>query len=205
MRVVLITMILCCYLYLGSVLITYLTVFSTNEALQLASIERYTNTYMLGWVLFISGLAFSSKMQFKNIKRNLYTKVLALVLCILVNISPILDCTLFSSESIAHSQLFRSYFNQYESIVSKLDESDNVEVLHIESKGFEYSVYNYLTASRKMHNSFSVGTEPYYEDDSWTKIFTVSEYSDYLADGQIDYVYISYVNDKFNNDFGILF
>lgn len=203
--------------YMLSVAILYIFIFTEREALLLASYVRYMNPYPLACLLFltyifIDGLILIPTSRFINNKWRQSTCLLTVVvvLCSLVTYSSIY--TTFSRIEINRTQRAREYRSQIERIAPMLDvKADTLYYINQNTTKYEWLVAHYIMAPLKFYGGGSdvlayggsIGT-PYTEDDIWTENITCAEWVKRLKEN-CTYAYLANVDDKFIAEFNLAF
>lgn len=195
------------YLYAGSILFMYLFSFSEYEAQNLASIDRYIGTYLLGIFIFCLFIVIDYIIDNKSTKfsSNIkLTTVLVVILCI-TPMSVLASDTLLSPITNKNRQEKRKQFQDTIKYANTLNsKTDKVYIISQNSQGEDYWIlrYDFTPIHVSPNMSWSLGS-PYYSGDIWTTNITADELSNKLKD--YTYVYLNNIDDKFKDIYGRLF
>ena len=191
--------------YFVLLLFTYISVFSDYEAVNLASFERYNNTFGLAIVLiFII-------MIFINFREN-KSRLSAFIVCFLIVFFLYFRLNSFYYVSFGARQrvqtkndIMSSYILESEEIKNYVDVTDEIYVISTADTGLDRLIIRYeLTPYSSSWNDWSVGLEPYFDGDIWTSIMSENEFKDNVLENY-DYVYLYNVDDVFVSNYGKLF
>lgn len=190
-------------MYLLILLVLYMNKFSEYEALNLASFDRYINTYLLATILFY--LFYTLKILLNN-KKSIDLKLFAIVLVLffLFRIEPMLSVTGYFDISKNETIEKRSVYNFYETQLNELISSDEkIYIISQNTTGLDYHIINFLSTPYKISpGGWSIG-DPYYEGDIWTKNISLDDWSNMLIN--YDYLYIHKTDEEFQLRYGELF
>jgi hypothetical protein len=190
--------------YLGTLWLSYLTVFSQGEGVGGASFERYVFTYLLGILFYLnykfaqSVYSFSSRTDF-----SVFTSMW--VVFLMWQSSPANFLAYLNNPSSA-SERVRSGFNDQVKIIKdmQLKADDDVWIISQWTEGFEYYVLKYeLLPASVGAVPFSIGS-PFGKDDIWTDSTIDSEKWNEMLENY-DFVYVNYVTDSYISEFGSLY
>jgi hypothetical protein len=192
------------FVYQIILLLLYLTHFGEYEAVQLASYDRYTKPYLVGFLIFFFCSMINKLLQnnLSIIKLSIFTLSVLLVLPN-YNFSNLL--VLVGGKSQIYND-FKNSFEPFSRDLSRklLTKDDKVWVIAQHTEGFEFHFlkYNLLPASTNI-SSWSIGSSfgstDVWTDDSINSINWKNSLINY------DYLYIFKVTDSFTNEFGSLF
>ncbi|MEX1377740.1 MAG: hypothetical protein AB1Z23_09770 [Eubacteriales bacterium] len=189
------------FAYLFSLLILYTYYFSPYEAVRLASYSRYLSTYFLAMMIIIScAIIYSvSKGRFSRGIKYVFVGIFAIVF---------LFSAIFRYDSLSRSGIDDSIeiYQDYDDIAQKKDvlnyKTDRVYFISIGDKGNDFNVARYVVTpiqTLMTTDSWSIGIEPYYEGDVWTRILTLDEWIEKLKVEGYTHVYVYKSNDEFND------
>jgi len=190
--------------YLLALLFSYLTVFTTSEALGLASFERYVSIYLVGVFVFLSFLFVDSLEHFdKQVNLNVFSMVW---ICFLLLQSTPANLLSYVRNPNGASDQIREAFSAQSWLISEmnLNKGDRVWIIAQHTVGFEFFLFQYeLLPAEVGKIPWSIGST-YGPGDIWTdpKI-TPEKWSAALND--FDYVLISNTTESFIKEFGYLF
>ena len=195
------------FVYSGTILFTYLFVFSKYEAQNLASIDRYLGTYFLGLLmlsLFILIDHFIDSRHDHCSSTLKLTILLTLLLCI-ISVNNLTNATIFSSIANGDRQHRRAPYDdvkRYESLLNP--KTDRVYIISQGSNGKDYWILGYNLTPVQVSPIFtwSLGM-PYSSSDIWTVNKNVEEWSQDLKN--YTYVYLYRIDHRFKQDYGQLF
>ncbi len=192
-------------IYMFGMLFTYLIAFSEYEAVNLASFQRYSSTYLLGGLVFFASVILLKEPENETSHGKIFSVGLALLMLITIKLTPILNLTVLSMPSINSTIDIRS-INQWAIPPEQLlnPKIDKVYFISIADKGFDYWVNRYnLTPVKTNTYAWSIG-QPYYEGDIWTEDISSYKWSEILKN-EYTYVYIHRTNEIFSREYGDLF
>lgn len=185
--------------YLVGLCVIYMYKFSEDEALGLASFERYVHIIFLGLWLFIS-------MSFIKYSENISNRkiVCGLVLCLALYSTDLEAVVTFVSNAYAKASLaFRA---QYDDIVNKTleytDGNSKIWFIHQGGSGEERLQYKFCVRPNNVDGDYSLEANLKEDDDISTKMSS-SEWKELLKD--YDYVLLYSLDDSFLRDYSILF
>lgn len=195
------------YIYAGAILFMYLFAFSEYEAQNLASIDRYLGTYLLGLLmlsLFIL-IDYFVKSQRDQNSQNLKLAFLLVSLLFIVPVPNLINDTLLSHTTNISKQQMRAPYEDIKQYMSILNaKTDRVYIISQDTEGFDYWVlrYDFTPIQVSPNFTWSLGA-PYSSSDIWTVNKTAQEWSKDLEN--YTYVYLYSVDDRFINNYGQLF
>ncbi len=188
--------------YTGYLLLLYLFVFSSQEAVVLAACQRYLSTYLLAAILILISLIVI------NTKKKI-AALLVLSLILLIDLSPITDLTLLSRIKTGQSVDAVAKYNTLEEIDKNIDyKKDKIYFLDINAShiGYEYWLARYKLTPTKINPKYTwrIGQD-YYDNDQYTLNINVDEWEKTLIDEKYTYVYLLYTSERFKVNFGKAF
>lgn len=190
--------------YIFSLLVLYMFLFTQYEAVLLGGMERYIYSYILGAQLF---------MIYKLINRIICSKYNKFIMMIPVILIPafMVNTSVLSldkvQKEVAATIEFRNGYKRIEDAIPLFDwQTDRISIISQASTGMEYHIANYLLTpvSSSPMNYWSLGA-PYYDGDVWTNNITRQEWEAYLISNHVTYVYLFHVDNKFIDAYGELF
>jgi hypothetical protein len=192
--------------YLGILLVLYLFSFGAYEGPRLVSFDRYVNTYLIGVLIVLFGVALSQ--LFKE-KRGRTATISIITICLLVAI-PNLKAELLDVFHVARGEIngqqnrdIERVAKYWKVIESKTTPDSRIYFVWQGSNGTENTIFNYgIMPRRSNRGCWSVG-EPYTEGDVWTCRMTTSEFEQVLMD--YDYVLVAHSDKNFADRFFPLF
>jgi hypothetical protein len=192
------------FMYQIILLLLYLSHFGEYEAVRLASYDRYTKPYLVGFLIFFFCSMINKLLQnnLSIIKLSIFTLSIFLVLPN-YNFSNLL--VLVGGKSQIYND-FKNSFDPFSRDLSRklLTKDDKVWVIAQHTEGFEFHFlkYNLLPASTNL-SSWSIGSS-FDSTDVWTDdSINSTNWKNSLIN--YDYLYIFKVSDSFTNEFGSLF
>ncbi|MGN0168567.1 MAG: hypothetical protein ACI4AB_11020 [Acetatifactor sp.] len=188
--------------YVLGLVIMYMFKFSEDEALVLASIDRYMGIVFLSvWVILVL-LALAYLQRFTD--QKYLTGLLFLGLMIFVTLMQYVK-TYLNRESVQDSVSVRGRYEQMCSLIEEaVPEQANVFIISQEDNGFDRLVLRYSIRPRRATSGFwSIG-EAFYEDDVYTYGIDAERWMEYLV-ADFDYVALYRINEYFIENYGELF
>lgn len=188
--------------YLFVLLLLYLFSFGSYEGPRLASISRYTNTYIIGMVIVSFGVALA---QYFKSKRDKVTTI-ALILICLITMLP--NSTKFLRDVSNAAQGKGGDGNveklvQYSNLIAKITPpKSNIYFIWQGGTNDESVIFNYGILPRTSNmNCSSVGDlyQIFDRVDVWTCQISPSEFKQKLTD--FDYLFIALADEKFVHKF----
>lgn len=191
--------------YAGLILLAYISVFSSYEALKLASFTRYMGTYALG-AIYIA-LAIYVKIVSSNDKKiGNFTMLLLGLFMINFSFSTLLNLTIFAPSSSNNSKNVRASYDEFSEKTSKyINKDDCLYFISTNDNGIDYYIARYELTPNKMNENFawSIGIS-YSEEDIWTVYKTSDTWRNELIE-DYNYVYLYDIDEQFINQFSTLF
>lgn len=207
-------------LYVSILLVFYLFLISSYEALILASYERYTLSYVIGLFLCLLAFIILSPSKKKPLWRNNFFKWGTILISVIIISSAyiflfnntktyikteIINARVSVNKTIALQEPFNG-------IKQWLDYSsfsqDRIYIISPGDNGQDKLklIYTLYPTDIKWITDYSVALEPYYPElnDPWTKIITPTDWAKYVINNY-DLVYIFKYDQKFLNTYGHLF
>jgi len=184
------TLPIACILYLLFLLYSYITFFSPFEGYQLYGIERYSATFLIGWVLIIFGNAVCNYMDSRPIRYAIVMLSLFIIL-----IAPPKDIynlvTKFEIDAAALKN--RHSMNSLARMIDTLPIESKLYLISQGSNGYENRVFQYTVLPRKtsVHRCVSFG-KPYHSEDIYTCNASLSE-----AIADYDFLVVNYGDKQF--------
>lgn len=193
-------------IYAVGLCIMYVFKFTEEEALALASFERYLGIAYLS-VMSLILMSFLQALAYIPAKQM---KVWAVAVTFLLWLM---------TPSMFVTRFFQKYFvdfsinwrGQYDEISEQIeihtDNESRIYFLSQESDGYDYYLMRYNVRPRKItseRDDASIGVEPFYEKDIYTKIITPEQWADAFFDNY-DYLAIYSVNDYFIENYSQFF
>lgn len=195
--------------YLFGLLLSYLYVFSEYEGLRLASFYRYSNTFVLAFLLTGVGLVFMkfgggggrTILLYKKHKWRLYIFGFAMTVFLYTFFTP--PFGILTRKSTMAGDIRVLIRPQIELILSQVREDQKIYIIYQNSSGFEAKIIQYEIFPRLTNgNCFSLG-ERYYPEDVWTCLLSQEEWETQL--NGYDYVFLAKIDEKFIKSYGELF
>lgn len=187
--------------YLFILLILYLLKFPEYEALTLASLNRYSGTYIMAMILILAFFTLKFILNNKNAKIILLS--IFSFICLFINIEPILSLTGYFSISKSYTVEKRNQYNDFQNTINQINKESKIYFIAQNTKGEEYYTAQYISSPIKLNDGkFSIG-KPYNIDDIWTIDISVIKWEQELFN--FDYVYIYKTDGEFFNIYGELF
>lgn len=182
--------------------IIYMYKFSEEEALGLASLDRYLNIVYFGEWLFIT----LSLLIYAN-NYDINEKVICILLiCFSLTCTSLETIVTFVSNAFAKASLaIREIYTPItDSVLEHLDGNDKVWFIKQYSDNEDGLVFNYLIRPNYSDGSWSLGI-PYDEDDDFTVNLKPEEWKEQLINNNYDYVYLYDVDGQFREYYASCF
>lgn len=174
--------------------------FSEYEATALASFYRYMNMAFLPiWLFMIFGFLDILKGQEKK------QFIFLLAIMMLIPAKPVYG--MITREKVRLSREMRDRYSSIDALFEeKCDGDDRIYVITQEDTGYDSMVCKFLARPNYASSScgFSFGTQPYYENDLYTRDVSVDEFKQELAENY-DYLFICRLNSYFTDTYSELF
>lgn len=188
--------------FIAGTCVSYMYKFSEDEALQLASYERYVSIVYIGFFLFVF-----INFIILNDRNDKLTEVLnCVIICVLVFCVPAEIVTTIFTRTVVKSSI--AYRNELcGEIVNKTNELLNNETIwyiNVYSDDADRLVYKYSVRPNVVEGYANI-KEKVKDDDQFAIKYSVDEWSNDLFNGNCGYVAIYRVNDEFIEDYGSLF
>lgn len=188
--------------------VMYMFKFSEYEAVRLASFTRYVNTVFLAVWLAIELIALRA-IDFILSPNKKQTLALILLFSFLAA-TPVKQIYSFVHRDIVKESI--AIRERYAVISTKINEvcDDHSAVYFIsqESNGFDYWVTKFSVRPNTLQplstNTWSIGENPFYDNDVWTKGITAEQLQENLVQN-FDYVALYRLNDYFYENYSVLF
>ena len=186
-------------------LLSYLTVFSQYEALNLLSFHRYIGTYALAVILII--IMLFVKKYGSNINKLLKISMINFAIILLfVDLPSLINMTVFTRDSVRNTINIRStYQNSKGTIEANVNDNERVYFISTDDDGIDFYISRYEITPIKVNLNYawSIG-DPYNEQDIWTIQKTKDEWQNELIKNY-DYVYLFDVDPQFIERYQSLF
>lgn len=206
-------------LYTVFILFVYLSIFSSYEAVMLASYSRYILSYFIGIFIFLLIFLFQDSrliFQKKNLLANL--KVILLIVLLLSsfsylfykNLNTIKTNIIEARDSVHNIRGMRDGYDQILVWEKYFSEIDNKELYIISpgDQGYDYlaMIHTLYPVHIEWKQDYSVALEPYYPElnDPWTKIFTAEEWQNYVIE-KYKFIFVFSYDEKFKEIYGHFF
>ena len=197
-------------LYSFYMLLLYLFTYSPDEAIALASFDRYEYTIIMGIVIGLMGLLIHNMCNNDRVSCSGFIIVaLATIFVVPQNIT----ISVMNDAEIEHSIGMRSNYSFGEKVRDNLTDKDKVYIISQGSDGLDYFIMRYTlspvhTQTRLDHQgwwevSWNIGQEN--GQGLSRRVITDVEWIDYLISEDFDYVLLYKVDDQFRQEFGMLF
>lgn len=193
-------------LYLLLMLASYLFIFSEYEAVRLASLSRYLNTWLAAMVVFMLGWLARVLAAAQGRKAVLPLAAAAALWLALGNPAVVLGGFANAPRLAAQTANVQRRYTQAAQAIRRVDQSPNprVYVVAIDDLGATLLRLDYELAPQYLPDQFSSIGPDYAEDDLLSLRLTRQEWAEMLAEGY-DYVYLFEVKEHFTAEFGPLF
>ncbi len=193
------------FIYLISMLISYLFTFSAGEALGAVSFVRYLNTFVLGAMLALVSLLLCTVKEQETAKNGSERRVLMAASAFLIVV-----CGIASPIIGSVMKTIKEPYRYFTEAVSTFGDQDSVYVITAESDGFLESPveYQYLFfrfyATPHECSGLKIGGSPYI-GDPWKVTHTVEQTLADFEAGGYRYMYLHYIDDAFQETYAEIF
>lgn len=194
-------------IYTATLLILYLFTYSEYEAMNLASITRYLNTYLIGLFMYLIGMLFyvlNEKFYGTKFKQKLI--IILLSVLVFTNVEAISSYIFLNKISVQKSIEVRAPYFVLEKAKKDIENMDEkIYFISQNTSGFDYWQARYTFSPNHINDNttWSIG-ERYGEKDIWTVNISPEEWSNTLKSG-FEYVYIYRADEGFYNRYSDLF
>ncbi|MCX7120285.1 MAG: hypothetical protein NTZ67_00675 [Gammaproteobacteria bacterium] len=193
--------------YYFGLLIIYLFTFVPNEALDVASLYRYTHIYHLMLSLFILYYLLSAISANIFVKKTNGLQIFALTMII----GAILCASFFKEIKLKNSDHFHRSIGFLRIAMKKiadktkihLKQGDTVDIIWQNSTGIERAIIGYALVPTSANSGPSSIGKPYNKEDVWTQNLTKKMFIKQMRHYQ--YVLVAYSDEQFINQYGDLF
>ena len=195
-------------IYWLGLLCSYMYTFSQGEGLGLASIQRYLNIYHTGALLFILFLILRGYGRFQW-NPCLFCAILVIFL-LLINVQSMESLLSRGNvrDSVAMNQSIQVLVNQLPKTQAGSDDDEPV-VLLIHREGYPHIPVNQLRyliySDYFVPWECSYGSQPLFEGDYYTSIYTAEEFQAHVYELGTDYIICDYLDEDFIMQYGVLF
>jgi len=185
-------------IYFGFVLLSYLTVFSTFDALRLASYDRYIGTILLSliFIVFVAVLPLYFQLRSKKAK-------IAVLLASFFILAPFAykrapNLMLDKQNAVAEHEQYSSTTDTLKQEIGSLDAS--VYFIAQNTNGYEWLAFRYFMYPIHTYGYWSLG-QPYSQEDVYTVSLDLYEWKQILEESY-DYLYIYQCDEAFIEHYG---
>jgi len=187
-------------------LLAYTFYFSEFEGVNLASMSRYINSYLLGMALItIGSLAVFMKENPKYEKVLGWISDIILLFLLIFHTPPFYQLIVPPQIMAKSTEVVREKTKPFsDDINARTEESSKVWLIYQNTNGWECMMVRYEIAPRIMNGgdgSWSLG-EKYGSGDVWTNNASKENWSYRLTNEKFDYVYLAQADDNFWTHYG---
>lgn len=195
--------------YLFMHLIAYIYHFSTYEAVNLASMSRYINSYILGFALItIGSVAVFMRNNIRGVKLLGTTSGVIFLYLLIFHTPPLFRLIIPPQIAAQSTNIVREKTRAVSDTINFNTESSNkIWVIYQNTNGWECMMVRYDIVPRRMNGgggNWSLG-DKYGPGDVWTTNLSKEEWSSQLLDEGYDYVYLAQTDDNFWSHYSELF
>jgi hypothetical protein len=183
--------------YLSILLLLYMFTFSEYEGTRLASIERYTLTFILGLLVFLTGTLINISSGEKTKKFKIYI-ILVAVLVTLPNMGRmILDITRVGLNTYpSHTAGAINAMSKF--LIAKTPINSKIYIIWSEGSNDESVIFSYFLMPRVINSECSY-VRPVQaiknENDAWSCLLSLQQFKDKLSG--YDYLYVAKSSEEF--------
>jgi len=185
--------------YMFILLLLYFFSFSDYEGPRLASIERYTLTYLLGILIFIGGSLINISSGNKTKKYKIFLIITA-VLIILPNTGRILIDLARVGVNISPTNTAGKISKLSKYVKEKTHENAKIYIVWSDGSNDESVIFSYYLMPRKNNSEcifIKPPQSPKHEDDIWSCPLTVEQFKDKIS--SYDYLFLANPSEEFIN------
>lgn len=196
-------------LYMFMVLVNYLFLFSEFEAVILASLSRYINSFLVAMVVLLGGFAAYKAVTTENAVKKAAVLAFGFALWFMLTSPSAVSVINNIAKANIHAAATANSANYYTDAADKILEISSgnpkrVYVIYQHDYALTTIKLGYYMQPVEAGDYYtSIGSE-YEENDIWTYPYTPETWSDELRKNY-DYVYLMAVDDKFYDEFYTLF
>lgn len=191
------TMYLSVFAYTIGLLLLYVFTYSEYEAVHVASFQRYISTWFVAIFIFLGAVLLERLLNYNAWLRAACLGITGYALLSLSSKIAIYDYTLYKARGVQETIEYRQQYEGIEKYLSILDyKVDRVHIVAQNSTGGEWLNSSFAITPVKTIGAWSLG-EPYYEDDFYTRNYTLEEYLQVLNDTECTYVYLAKIDLQF--------
>lgn len=189
-----------CIIFAASLLSVYLFTYSESEATGLASLARYLGTYLTGFFIFIIYMILNAKEQAAPwVNKYLFGGCIA-VLLIVINVKPLLNCTILAPYYIDQTIEARKEYAKMERVFDVVNpQNEKVFIIAQGSKSGHLTARYILTPIQTNTWYFSLGQS---SDNEFTVDLAPSDLQ--MMWKEYDYIYLYRVDETFRKQYGPL-
>ena len=208
----LVFMLVSCYvLYMVALLVLYVFIYSEYEAMNLASYNRYSFTFLLAIYLYNTMCIIDSTSKKDTQKRDVL--ILIIILLFITPHNSIKKIFIKNKETKEEAIEFRENYKGINKYINKVEDGKKVYYISCGSKGLDYHIskYEMISGKIKVDNDSSIDNynwslgEPRFEGDIWSTNISLKEFENKLFNNSYDYVYVFKADDVFKDKYGELF
>ncbi len=192
--------------FLFSLLIMYLFAFGTYEGSQLASFSRYTEIYLVAWVLFAYGglLPTLGQLSFSWKRRAITALTGLMILSFPAFLAASHHARMHKNEQLRSLWRMRHAIRRVaKSVARVIPEHAKVFTIWQGSTGLERSILTYELIPRKLNLDATSYGKPYFSGDVWTNDLSSKQFLQEVGD--YDYLLLAYTDQNFWQHYGRLF
>ncbi len=206
-KIVLLMLIICCVLYLLSLMILYIFTYSEFEAVKLAAYDRYSFIFLTGMFLFNTYVILKN---FNGIKQDKQTAIILITILAMITSHYVINRVIHKDNFIETAQKMRNNYNDITKYESILTQKDKIYYVSCNSTGFDSHISRFnmipyrVETALGLFGSWSLG-KPRYEGDIWSLDIDIQSWNDILLNQGFTYVYIFKADEIFKQTYGELF
>lgn len=208
------------FIYLCTLLYSYMFTFSNFEGIRLASYDRYVLSYLVGTSLYLFIFLLINKSEslinkknlgntWNNIKNIIYCITMFLIFNFLYENTkyPISLNIIHARESVSKTIEIRKPYDEILKWSKYITNSDKkTYILTQGDLGLNKLIlmHTIYPSNTEWLTDYSVSLTPYYEDDPWTMIISPEDWQKYIIENY-NFVYIFAYDDNFTKLYGQFF
>lgn len=194
------------FIYQTGLLLMYLFSFKPHEATGVASMPRYSQTYILGAVLFLVYMALTLLRRHNQAKYTLASGVVCFAMLFFVPMESVVDAFVYPQPHNAETAKSAKDYAYIEAFADFMDpETDRVYLIAQNHREYPFWYVRYYATPIRLSPMYtwSLG-EPYYPEDVWTVDLDPDAWAEQLRE-EYTYVFVWSIDQAFVDRYGQFF